>query len=109
MRRTSKLVGNTFEQDAQAKHFCEPENNPLLLLEKENPKVPKEMAKGKKHYKEELQESVQQSNEPVGKVLTNFCHRHGISMAECKTYYDELVTEGKVKEEQPKEKNREKK
>jgi hypothetical protein len=30
-------------------------------------------------------------------------------MAECKTYYDELVSEGKVKEEQPKEKNREKK
>ncbi len=60
--------------------------------------MPKEMVKGKKHYKEELQEAVKESKEPVGKVLANFCHRHGISLAECRGYYDELVAERKVEE-----------
>ena len=60
--------------------------------------MPKKMSKGEKHYKAELKEAVEESKEPVGKVLTNFCHRHGISMDECKKYYDELIEEGKVGE-----------
>lgn len=60
--------------------------------------MPKKMVKGEKHYKDELQEAVRESKEPVGKILANFCHRHGISMEECRGYYDDLVTEGKVKE-----------
>jgi predicted solute-binding protein len=59
------------------------------------------MAKGKKHYAEELKEMINQKapNEPVDEVLVTFCGRHGISMEECKKYYDRLVADGTIKEE----------
>jgi hypothetical protein len=37
-------------------------------------------------------------NEPVEKLLTIFCHRHSISMAECREMYDKLVKQGQIKE-----------
>ena len=36
--------------------------------------------------------------EPVEKVLTVFCERHGISMDACRVYYDQLVKKGEIKE-----------
>ncbi len=60
--------------------------------------MPKEMAKGEKHYLEELKEMIQESNGPKEKVFAIFCHRHGVSIDQCKIYYDQLVSKGEVKE-----------
>jgi predicted solute-binding protein len=53
-----------------------------------------------KDHIEELKEMIQEKKpkEPVEKVLTKFCGRHGVSMGTCKKYYDQLVTKGEVKE-----------
>jgi hypothetical protein len=60
--------------------------------------MPKEMVKGEKHYLNELKEMIQEKpSEPVGKVLANFCQRHGVSMDQCKVYYDKLVEKGELK------------
>ena len=56
------------------------------------------MAKGKQHYLQELTEMLQEGNEPKEKIFAVFCHRHGVSMDECKKYYDELMAKRKVKE-----------
>lgn len=53
---------------------------------------------GKKHYLNELKEMLQEGKEPKEKVFAVFCHRHGVSMDECKMYYDQLTAEGAVKE-----------
>ena len=55
-------------------------------------------AKGKEHYLEELKEMVQEGKEPKEKVFAVFCHRHGVSIDQCKKYYDELITKGDLKE-----------
>jgi ribosomal protein L20A (L18A) len=56
--------------------------------------------KDKQHI-EELKEMIQEKKpqEPIEKVLTNFCARHGVSMNTCKVYYEQLKTKGEVKEE----------
>ncbi len=62
--------------------------------------MPKEMAKGEKHYVEELREMIEQQRgkkESVEKVFAVFCHRHGISMDECRKYYEKLEAEGEEK------------
>jgi hypothetical protein len=53
-----------------------------------------------KEHLEELKEMVQgrKKKEPVEKVLTMFCHRHGIAMDQCKKYYDQLVATGEIEE-----------
>lgn len=61
--------------------------------------MPKGKDRGKEHYLKELKEMVEESKEPTGKVLTNFCHRHGISMDECRKYYDDLLSKGEIKRE----------
>jgi hypothetical protein len=54
-------------------------------------------AKGENHYLKELKEMVQESKMPKEKVFAVFCHRHGVSMDQCKKYYDELVKRGEIK------------
>ena len=60
----------------------------------------KKTIKRDKEHLEELKEMVQgrKEKEPVEKVLTMFCHRHGISMDQCKKYYDQLVANGEIEE-----------
>lgn len=45
-----------------------------------------------------LMMSEKSKNEPVEKLLTIFCHRHSISMAECREMYDKLVKQGQIKQ-----------
>ena len=54
----------------------------------------------KQHTIQELKEMIKERkpNEPVEKVLTVFCGRHGISMDECRVYYNQLVKKGEIKE-----------
>jgi predicted solute-binding protein len=56
--------------------------------------------KQNKEHLNELKEMVQNksANEPVEKVLTIFCHRHGVSMTKCREYYDDLVAKGEIQE-----------
>jgi predicted transcriptional regulator len=53
----------------------------------------------KQHIKE-LKEMVndRQPSEPVEKVLTKFCERHGVSLDTCRVYYKRLVEKGDIKE-----------
>ena len=50
---------------------------------------------------QELKEMIQEKKpeEPVEKVLVNFCSRHAVSMKTCKKYYDRMVEKGEVKKE----------
>jgi hypothetical protein len=52
-------------------------------------------------HKKELEEMVntKKQTQPVEKVLSIFCQRHGVTMDSCRVYYKQLVKEGKVKEE----------
>ena len=60
--------------------------------------MPKEMVKGEKHYLKELKEMIlEEPSVPVGKVLANFCQRHGVDINQCKVYYDTLVEKGEIK------------
>ena len=56
--------------------------------------------KDKQHI-QELKEMIleKKPKEPVERVLTKFCARHGVSMGTCKIYYDQLKAKGEVKEE----------
>jgi len=55
--------------------------------------------RGEKEHLEELKEMVQdRETEPTEKVLAVFCQRHGVSMKQCKAYYDQLIAEGAIKE-----------
>ncbi|MGE5637265.1 MAG: hypothetical protein ACM3WQ_01045 [Chloroflexota bacterium] len=49
----------------------------------------------------ELKEMIQQKpkDEPVEKVLVNFCERHAITLGTCRKYYERLVEKGDIKEE----------
>jgi predicted solute-binding protein len=53
-----------------------------------------------KHSVEALKEMIAQRKpgEPVEKVLAVFCQRYGVSMAVCRSYYDELVKRGEIEE-----------
>lgn len=57
--------------------------------------------KNDKQHIKELKEMIleKKPQEPVEKVLTNFCARHGVSMGTCKVYYEQLKANGEVKEE----------
>ena len=50
---------------------------------------------------QELKEMIHEKNpdEPVEKVLVDFCSRHGVSMEACRKYYDRMVEKGEVKKE----------
>ena len=58
----------------------------------------KQAEKGKEHHLSELKEMIQETKEPKEKVLAVFCQRHGVSMDQCRAYYDQLLAEGKIKE-----------
>ena len=61
--------------------------------------MPQDIQKGKEHYLKELKEMIQENpSEPAGKLLANFCQRHGIPMDECSKYYEELVAKGETKQ-----------
>ena len=63
--------------------------------------VPEKMEKGQNHYLKELKEMItEKPEEPVGKVLATFCHRHGVSMDQCKKYFEELVEKGEIEEKE---------
>ena len=52
--------------------------------------------------KEKIQELKQMLNEkkpdePVEKVLVNFCERHAVTLGTCRKYYERLVENGEVK------------
>jgi len=38
-------------------------------------------------------------DQPVEKVLVNFCERHAVSLKTCRKYYERLVEKGEVKKE----------
>jgi hypothetical protein len=61
--------------------------------------MPEKTPKGEKHYIKELKEMLQEGKEPREKVLAVFCPRHGISMDQCRKYYDELMAKGEPKKE----------
>ncbi len=50
---------------------------------------------------QELKEMIQEKpkDEPVEKVLVDFCERHAVSLGTCRKYYERLVEKGEVKEE----------
>jgi hypothetical protein len=62
--------------------------------------MPEEMTKGDKHYLQELKEMIQEKEMPKEKVFAVFCQRHGVSMDQCKVYYDKLVASGEIKKKQ---------
>ena len=37
-------------------------------------------------------------DEPAGEVLAVFCERYGLSIEECRRFYDMLVERGEIKE-----------
>ncbi len=39
------------------------------------------------------------ADEPVEKVLVDFCERHAISLGTCRKYYERFVEQGEVKKE----------
>jgi hypothetical protein len=52
--------------------------------------------------KEKIQELKQmlkekKPDEPVEKVLVNFCERHAVTLGTCRQYYERLVEKGEVK------------
>jgi predicted solute-binding protein len=51
-----------------------------------------------KHHLQELKEQLQETKGPKEKVFAVFCHRHGVSIEQCKEYYDQLLASGEVKE-----------
>ncbi|HTY75618.1 MAG TPA: hypothetical protein VMD05_08650 [Candidatus Nanoarchaeia archaeon] len=61
--------------------------------------MPKEKPtpKGEKHYVNELKEMLKEAKEPKEKVLAVFCQRHGVSMDQCRKYYDELMAKEEIK------------
>jgi hypothetical protein len=54
----------------------------------------------KEHSLEALGEMIdgRKKGQPVEEILAIFCQRYGLTMDACRTYYDELVEKGKIKE-----------
>jgi hypothetical protein len=52
------------------------------------------------HAKEALKGMIadRKPGEPVDEVFPIFCERYGLSMATCKSLYDELAAKGEIKE-----------
>ncbi len=53
-----------------------------------------------KHAKEALKEMIKdrKPNQQVEEVLAIFCQRYSLTMAACRTFYDDLVKKGEIKE-----------
>jgi ribosomal protein L20A (L18A) len=54
----------------------------------------------KKHHIAELKEMImeKEKEEPVEKVLSKFCARHGVSMDTCRLYYKQIVEKDGITE-----------
>jgi hypothetical protein len=54
----------------------------------------------RKHKAEELKNMLKdrKPGESAEEVLVKYCHRHGISIDDCRVYYDKLVKSGEIKE-----------
>jgi hypothetical protein len=54
-----------------------------------------------KQHMEELREMIQEKKpqESMEKVLVKFCERHGVSLENCRVYYNRLVEKKEVREE----------
>ncbi len=61
---------------------------------------PKMAEKLPKEKIQELKEMILERSpeEPVEKVLVNFCERHGVSVNACKKYYERMLKNGEIKE-----------
>jgi hypothetical protein len=62
------------------------------MAEKIAEKMPKEKIQ---ELKQMLKEK--KPDEPVEKVLVNFCERHAVTLGTCHKYYERLVEKGEVK------------
>jgi|SRR3990172_11755794 len=93
----SKLKNHTARQ---RKFFVEPKHitNTITQGKEEERRMAENMPKEKV---QELKEMIQEKkpDEPIDKVLVNFCSRHAVSMKTCKKYYDRMVEKGEVKKE----------
>jgi hypothetical protein len=64
----------------------------MRMAEKIAEKMPKEkIAELKQMLKEK------KPDEPIEKVLVNFCERHAVTLGTCRKYYERLVENGEVK------------
>jgi hypothetical protein len=61
------------------------------MAEKIAEKMPKEKIQ---ELKQMLKEK--KPDEPVEKVLVNFCERHAVTLGTCRKYYERLVENGEV-------------
>lgn len=54
----------------------------------------------KQHKVQELRDMIKdrKPGESVEEVLVIYCNRHGISVDDCRIYYDKLVKTGEIKE-----------
>lgn len=54
----------------------------------------------KQHKAQELKDMIKnrKSGESVEEILVTYCNRHGISLDDCRSYYDKLVKAGEIKE-----------
>ncbi len=52
------------------------------------------------HKAQELKDMIRdrKPSESVEEVLITYCNRHGISLEDCRSYYDKLVKTGEIKE-----------
>ena len=71
------------------------------LLRKEATMAEKIAEKMPKEKIQELKEMIKEKkpDQPVEKVLVNFCERHAVSLKTCRKYYERLVEKGEVKKE----------
>jgi hypothetical protein len=90
---------------SSAEVFCctktyNPLTNPTRIGRKKSmsAKIAEKMPKEKiQELKEMLKEKT--PDEPVEKVLVNFCERHAVSLGTCRKYYERMVEKGEVKKE----------
>jgi hypothetical protein len=64
----------------------------MRMAEKIAEKMPKEKI-------DELKQMLKEKkpDEPIEKVLVNFCERHAVTLGTCRKYYERLVENGEVK------------
>ena len=62
------------------------------MAEKIAEKMPKEKIQ---ELKQMLKEK--KPDEPIEKVLVNFCERHAVTLETCRKYYERLMEKGEIK------------
>ncbi len=71
-----------------------------MVLSEVNARMMQMSDKTDKHMIEELKQTIQKKDpkQPVEKTLAIFCERTGISMKDCRVYYEKLISKGEFKE-----------